>query len=216
MPAVPELQTRFTWKLSEFNEAHRYTCAWCCHLVASKVGVFARGGYRGDRGPGQPFIAHLWGTIAVCPDCSRPTYFEKNSSGTLLQIPDAPLGLTVQHLPPEIAALYEEARHCTAVRAFSAAVLLCRKILLHVAVAQGSASNINFLQAVDYLAAEGIIPRNGRGWVDRIRKLGNEANHEIVLMTREQAEEALTFTGWLLMLTYHLPGSLPPAVPPTP
>jgi len=218
MPVLPELDIRFTWNFPDLRERHRYKCAWCGHLVSSQLGLSASGNYLREFHALTGFQVSTQAHIAVCPDCTRPTYFEVDTreEGVSVQLPDAPLGLTVQHLPSEIAALYDEARHCTTVSAFTSAVLLTRKILLHVAVKEGAPQNSSFLQAVNYLDEHHYIPRNGKGWVDRIRRLGNEANHEIVLMTREQAEEALTFTGWLLTLTYQLPGSLPPPAPSTP
>jgi hypothetical protein len=49
--------------------------------------------------------------------------------------------------------------------------------------------------------------------VDHIRKKGNEANHEIVMMSARDAEEVVTFTQMMLTFVYELPGILPQ--PPT-
>jgi hypothetical protein len=205
----------YNWKLGQLPISTRYSCAWCGHTVSSQHGVKASDFYTQVIDDDLQRIA-INAVIAICPDCSRPTFIEDDVRGYFSQqLPNAPLGSAVQHLPSEIAALYEEARHCTTVEAYTSAVLLARKILLHVAVKEGASANINFQQAVNYLDEHHFIPRNGKGWVDRIRKLGNEANHEIVVMTRDQAEETLTFTGWLLTLTYQLPGSLPPPAPST-
>jgi Domain of unknown function (DUF4145) len=46
---------------------------------------------------------------------------------------------------------------------------------------------------VEYLANNGYVPPNGKGWVDHIRKKGNEATHEIILMKREDALELMAF-----------------------
>ena len=37
----------------------------------------------------------------------------------------------------------------------------------------------------------GYVPPNGKCWVDHIRKKGNEANHEITLMNKTDAEELI-------------------------
>jgi hypothetical protein len=66
---------------------------------------------------------------------------------------------------------------------------------------------------VDYLANAGYVPPNGKGWVDHIRKKGNEANHEIVVMSKQDAEEVVTFTSMLLKFVYELPGMLPQTTP---
>ena len=56
--------------------------------------------------------------------------------------------------------------------------------------------------------------------MDYIRQKGNEANHEIVIMDRPEAEELLVFSSMLLKFIYEFParmlrrlsaGSQPPA-----
>ena len=48
--------------------------------------------------------------------------------------------------------------------------------------------------------------------VDHIRKKGNEANHEIVLMEKEDAEDLLVFSEMLLKFIYEFPKRVPPSV----
>jgi hypothetical protein len=50
--------------------------------------------------------------------------------------------------------------------------------------------------------SSGYIAVPNRPWVDRIRTLGNEANHELPLATKEQAEMALDFSDMLLKTLY--------------
>jgi hypothetical protein len=91
------------------------------------------------------------------------------------------------------------------VRAYSAAVMVARKLLFHIAVQEGAApERLSFAQAVTYLEQHNVIPRNARPWVDRIRHLGNDANHELPLMTREDAEAVVTLTSSLLRILYEL------------
>jgi hypothetical protein len=45
-------------------------------------------------------------------------------------------------------------------------------------VAEGAKEGLSFQAYVDHLSAKGYVPPNGKGWVDHIRKKGNEANHE--------------------------------------
>ena len=66
---------------------------------------------------------------------------------------------------------------------------------------------------VEYLSNKGYVPPNGRGWVDHIRKKGNEANHEIVLMKKEDAEELILFSEMLLKFIFEFPNKIP--VPPS-
>jgi hypothetical protein len=80
---------------------------------------------------------------------------------------------------------------------------------MNIAVAQGATEGLKFIEYVNHLADKGYIPPNGRGWVDHIRKKGNEATHEIALMTQADAEELLAFTEMLLKFVYEFPSRVP-------
>lgn len=105
---------------------------------------------------------------------------------------------------------WREVRKCLGIRANTAAVMMCRKILLHVAVAQGlPAQNSkgrapSFTDAVKYLEDEEVITKRMRKWVKKIKDVGNDANHEIMPVTAEQALDVATFTEQLLRLAYEL------------
>ena len=66
----------------------------------------------------------------------RPTFFEDDR-----QIPGATFGEDVRFLPGLVHEVYDEARRCMSVRAYTAAVLACRKLLMSVAVAVGAQRN---------------------------------------------------------------------------
>jgi len=51
--------------------------------------------------------------------------------------------------------------------------------------------------------------------LDHIRKKGNEATHEIVMMSQQDASEIVFFTQMLLTFVYDLPGMIPPETPST-
>lgn len=80
---------------------------------------------------------------------------------------------------------------------------------MHIGVEQKADPGKSFVYYVDYLANQGYIPPNGRGWVDHIRVKGNEANHDIVIMSKSDAEELILFTEMLLKLIYEFPNRIP-------
>jgi hypothetical protein len=86
---------------------------------------------------------------------------------------------------------------------------------MNIAVGQGASPGLPFIDYVDYLAANGFVPPNGRPWVDHIRRTGNEATHEIALMTQVQAEELLRFIEMLLKFIYEFPALVPPSPQPS-
>lgn len=179
----------------------QYTCAHCGSLSASNLGwVFSH------QQAGQ--AADYRYVIRICSYCKQPTYIRSDA-----RFPSPAYGEAVKHLPSDIESLYQQARDCTAANAYTPAVLACRKLLMHIAVDLGAPDGQNFLDYVDYLAAKGYVPPNGRSWVDHIRKKGNEANHEIVLMKKEDAEELIDFAAMLLKFIYEFPNRVPkPAV----
>jgi hypothetical protein len=79
---------------------------------------------------------------------------------------------------------------------------------MHIAVAQDAPEGESFFAYVRYLDDNGYLPPEGHIWVDSIRQKGNEANHEIVLMDREDAEELIDFLQMLMTFIYEFPAKL--------
>ena len=171
---------------------YSYECGYCGKGVGGRQGYHFPGDQIRDR------------RIYICPFCDSPTYVDGGE-----QSPGAPYGNQVEHLPQEIRKLYEETRQCMSVRSYTSAVLSCRKLLMHIAVENDAAKGKSFLYYVKYLADKGYVPPNGKGWVDLIRKKGNEANHEINLMSKDDAEQLVSFVEMLLKFIYEFPAKVP-------
>ena len=97
---------------------------------------------------------------------------------------------------------------CLKANAPNACAMVCRKILMNVAVHLGADPNLKFQEYVDWLHTNHHVPPNSKAWVDHIRLLGNSANHEIKLVTREEAKDALGFTEMVLKIVYEFPSRL--------
>jgi hypothetical protein len=143
--------------------------------------------------------------IYVCHQCYQPTYVNADNQPT----PGAAFGGQVENLPIEIEELYREICNCAKVSAYTGSVLLCRKLLMNIAVTKGAPANKNFVFYVKYLADNGYIPPNAHGWVDHIREKGNEANHEIVLMKPDDAKNLILLAEMLLKIIYEFPARIP-------
>lgn len=165
-----------------------FTCGHCGNRVATRAGFYAID------------AAHC--SIRICPHCTKPTYFDVTADQ---QIPGVAPGSEVASLPPDVDSLYREARNCIAVGSHTASVLASRKLLMHIAVAQGAPEGGSFISYVNYLAEQGYVPPNGRTWVDHIRTRGNEANHEIKLMSKDDAQELIIFSEMLLKFMFEFP-----------
>src|SRR4030095_14529065 len=102
-----------------------------------------------------------------------------------------------------VEELYEEARRATSAHSYTSAILCCRKLLMHIAVSLNAPEGKTFAEYVTYLKNNHYTPPNSDAWVDHIRKMGNEANHEINIGEKEDAEEFLTFIEMLLRFIKH-------------
>ena len=144
--------------------------------------------------------------IYICPKCASPVYFPNSESDDYVPRPIP--GRNVASISDDVDSLYTEMRKCIGATAYTAAVLLGRKILMHVAVDFGAKTGLKYFQYVKYLYDNQYISQKAKGWVDHIRGKGNEANHEIVLMTKEESMLLLQFIEMLLKTNYELPASL--------
>ncbi|MDB5765045.1 MAG: hypothetical protein JWQ21_4040 [Herminiimonas sp.] len=173
-------------------QSRQFCCGFCGNVVAADRGFFQQNGSR---------------KVYPCPHCDKPSFFDEYGN----QIPGIAPGNEIGHLPKELETIYNEARRAVSVNAYTAAVLTCRKLLMHIAVQQKAEEGKSFVFYVEYLADNGYVPPHGKGWVDHIRKKGNEATHEIVLMSLSDATELISFIEMLLKFIYEFPGRIPVA-----
>ena len=179
------------WKNTGTIETRVFICGHCDTKVSSDMGY-----YENQRN------LRIW----LCP-CGKPTFFDERG----IQYPAYVYGNKISGIPSkEVEQLYEEARRCTSVSAYTAAVLSCRKLLMHIAVEKGAPEGISFVQYVEYLSDKNYVPPDGKGWVDYIRQKSNEANHEIVLMKEEEAMDLINFSEMLLRFVYEFPSKVTP------
>jgi hypothetical protein len=164
-----------------------YDCGFCGNRVASSIGYFA------TQGAATPIFEQLH----ICPHCGRVTSFRHN-----IQFPGVRPGTDVLNVPADVEKAYNEARDCMARSAYTAATMLCRKILMHVAVEEKAEKNLSFKQYVDYLVTNHYVPPKGRAWVDQIREKGNDVNHELVFASQEEAKDLIGFVEMLLKFNY--------------
>ncbi len=182
------------WRGAEKLPAKSYTCGYCGKVVGPDQGFSEK------PRPDNDYTSH---SIYICSFCRRPSYFDTGQ-----QTPRAPFGNEVASLPFDVQQLYQEARRCMTVDAYTGAVLLCRKILMNVAVSKGAAEGEQFIKYVEYLDSKGYVPPDGKKWVDHIRKKGNEATHEIKQMWQHDGAGLITFTEMLLRFVYEFPAKV--------
>ena len=190
MPKDWGLTRDHPWQETRTVEPTDYLCGFCGNNVASATGLTAAN------------VAY----IRICPQCNGPTFF----SSVDRQYPGARQGGFINKLPSDVASLYDEARDSMTVNVYTGSVMLCRKILMNVAVEKSAKEGLQFAAYVAWLVAEGYAPKGSEGWVTYIKNRGNDANHEIVPMDRADARGVLRFTEQLLRNIFELPNLIPP------
>jgi hypothetical protein len=145
-----------------------------------------------------------------CVNCRHP-HLEVDGA---VYPPTSPFAVPKGVEGEELAA-WNEVRRCLSVGAHSAATMMCRKLLLHVAVAQGMDEKNSkgwaptFKEINQFLETEGIITKRMAAWVELIRDAGNEAAHDIAPISREDAYNVAKYTEQLLRMTYELGQAAP-------
>ncbi len=182
------------WSNATTVTAADYECGFCGNQVGSNRGY-------STTGHGPSFIR-------ICPRCNRPTFFDM-TSGTAHQFPGYLPGTSIHNIPRDLAALYEEARQSASAGAYTGAVMLCRKMLMNIAVKEGASEGLKFIQYIKYLEDNHFFSPKSKDFVTYIKDLGNEANHEIAPKSQADALAAIEFVRALLAHNYELPSRVP-------
>ena len=171
--------TKYSW--------HVYICGHCNTQVNGAV----VGSYPREDGP----IKWL-----ICTNCSNGSVLTHDG----VIYPPVMFGPSIEGLSPALIEAYTEARKCLSICAFTSCELICRKILMHVAVEKGAKDGDSFSNYISHLENKGFVTPPMSGWVKLIRKHGNKANHQLNTPDKKQAESTLMFTAELLRLIYEM------------
>ena len=173
------------WRNEESLISLSFICWNCNNQVAS------------DRGY-KTHNDNLRKKIYLCPHCHAPNVYDSNGKAILSFLP----GKEIKKLPENIKNIYDEVRKCMQSNSFTGAVMLMRKIIMNIAVHEGAEKNKSFAEYIDYLCDNGIVHKKSKKKADSVRKLGNDANHEIENRTQEEAQNCFEFIELLLMANY--------------
>jgi hypothetical protein len=119
--------------------------------------------------------------------------------------PVAPAGGSVANLPDDVAKAWREARSSHAVAAYTASEIMCRKILMHLAVdVAASQPGGSFKGYIEDLDTAGYIATGLKPAVEKVKDRGNVANHELPASTEVDSVVTLRITEHLLREFYEL------------
>jgi len=191
------------------------TCGHCSREVGAEI-VFVEGVNNATLmsnmfqvPQGQP----LW---LRCPVCGQGSFRSAIVPKAGFKVfPGALPAAAVTNLPTDVETAWTEARRAHSVGAFTAAEIMCRKILMHIAVdIAGSTPGQSFVSYVNELETGNYIIAGLQPVVDQIRDRGNKANHELPASTEAESIATMTITQHLLSGVYELPGLTTPSTTP--
>ena len=159
-----------------------YICWNCSNLVSSVYG----------------YTNNAQSQIYICPHCNAPHIKDVYDD----TYPSATCGRIFDKLPEEVEKCYNEARLALSAGAYTAAVMMFRKILMNLAVDEGAKEGNSFSNYVTYLCDNGFVHKKHHQQASILKKLGNDANHKIESRTKEEAKEMLKFVELLLLNNY--------------
>lgn len=133
----------------------------------------------------------------LCPSCAQGSVLTKDA----MHPPLLP-ATQVADLPPEVNQVYDEARKSFASQIYTGCEVLCRKILMNVAVHKGADEGKKFVDYIDYLKNEGHITASMKNMADIIRENGNKSVHEIEQPDKKRTKITLEFTDHVLCSIY--------------
>ena len=191
---LPEQQATNT---KGINPKHvGYTCGTCGQATNARVLAELKRECDG---------ANLLWCVCACPK-EEPSVVIERAGTVVRQIPDAQEFAVDEKWPSELGQLFEEASRSFAAGAYTASAMVSRKLLMVIAVREGATDGKSFVEYVKFIMDGDLVNAKSKEAIDRIRTIGNDANHQVKIVSREDARRALSITTYMLNAIYALPG----------
>lgn len=166
-----------------------FDCLNCEARVSGEVLV--RYDCQGDEPEYGPLDLYYF--FVKCPQCAQPALLRIVEDGNPSRI-WPPLDRLDWEVPAPIRGAYDEAARCFDAGAFTAAAVMCRKVLEGVCDEQGARGN-SLAARLDDLKAKGVIDSRLAEWANQLRLGGNEAAHDpSITVDRADARDLKDFT----------------------
>ncbi len=145
---------------------------------------------------------------AVC-SCveQQPTVLIMDGAKITSQFPEYREFQSDEKWPEELRKLFEESAMAFAAGAYTASSMVSRKILMVCACHEGDEEGKKFVQYVDFITDRVLVFPRAKDAIKRIKDIGNDANHEVCFVSREDAERALSIVRYMLTTVYSLPSA---------
>lgn len=169
------------------NQSPKSFICWHCNNRVSSEKAYA-----------SYIPAHYKSYIFICPHCNAPNIYDDENKQVMLPLP----GEEIKKLPELIEKNYDEIRKCMQSGCFNAAIMMMRKMIMNLAVEEGAEEGKTFVEYINFLCDEGVVPKKSKSKADSVRDLGNSANHEIEDRSQQEAENCFEFIELLLKVNY--------------
>lgn len=143
--------------------------------------------------------------LCSCPR-EEPSVLILQEAKIARQFPDLREFQAEEAWPEDVRRLYDEAAMSFAAGAYTASAMVARKALMVCACLEGACEGESFVRYVDYVVDRVVPVPRVRPAIDRIRTIGNEANHSVAFVGRDEAKVAMQILTYLLNAAYSLPG----------
>lgn len=190
--------TGFTLAHLSIGPKHKtYACGACGNTTNGRVVCEAK--RRADNAQ----VLWCW---CSC-DKAEPTIIVEKDGEMLTHLPTAREFRSASDWPTDLASLYDEAAKAYAAGANTAAVMVCRKLLMACACNKGEKDDKTFAAYVDYITTSVLTYPDAKNAIDAIRTIGNEANHEVKIVNPADATRAMKIVTYMLNTIYSLPAA---------
>ena len=197
LPPVPDT-TQLNWNNVGNVPSKQWTCGYCGSFVSSHSGYSSHE----NRSGGLANALYIY----ICPHCKLPTL---RTYAEDWQSPSHPPGAFIEHVPDQLAKLYDEARAAAGANAHTAAVMVCRVLLMNIAVDRGAKRRETYDFYINYLFEGHYLSPDGKQVAEYVKRLGNDANHKIVIMDSDASGAVIRIIEALFRQIYETPNLIP-------
>ena len=141
---------------------------------------------------------HPWSAVVSCGRCGMIAAVCQGEQYPPDDWPDD------RGVPAHVSGAYAEARECLAAGHYTAAAMLCRKLIMNLAADHGAKAGRRYAEYVGWLAEKGYITGAIRERIEFVRDRGNDANHHLGPVGRKRAMSAFMLTTELMRRVYEL------------
>lgn len=200
---MKHLKKDMSYLKSEFIKSKRFICGYCGESISSNKGfsITSNSKVRADNECNLLLIEKKEAGIYICHSCNAPTFFSPSDGK---QYPGAIYGEPIKNLSQELESAYNEARNCFKVSAYTAAALICRKILMYLTcdLEKEEKGGKSFQYYIDLLVDKNHLPPRLKPLAEHIRAEGNSATHSLEPIPKESSERLIKFVEVLLKINY--------------